>query len=39
MENEDLTRSRLSNQRISLGSKSSPEDVLSSLGAVQAQDY
>jgi hypothetical protein len=36
----DITGSRLSNQHISPATRArSPEDVLSSLGAVQAQDY
>lgn len=39
MKAEYITSNRLSNQRIRLDSSLSPEDVLTSLGAVQAQDY
>ena len=40
METRDITGCRLSSQHISLDSRrDSPEEVLASLGAVQAQDY
>ncbi len=40
METRDITSNRLSSQHISLDSRvKSADDVLSSLGAVQAQDY
>jgi Winged helix DNA-binding domain len=40
MENEDITSTRLSNQHINLDSTAkSPGDVLTSLGAMQAQDH
>ena len=35
----EIARNRLSNQHIFHDSKMSPEDVLTSLGAIQAQDY
>jgi Winged helix DNA-binding domain len=35
----DLTRRRLANQRLSRGHFTKPEDVVSWLGAVQAQEY
>lgn len=40
MKSRDITSNRLSSQHISLDSRlKSPDDILSSLGAVQAQDY
>jgi hypothetical protein len=36
---EEIARSRLSNQHVFRDSKLSPEGVLASLGAIQAQDY
>jgi hypothetical protein len=39
MKAEYITSNRLSNQHISLNSSMSPEDVLTSLGAVQTQEY
>jgi len=39
MEDEDIASSRLSNQFIVPHSQGSPERVLRSLGAIQAQDY
>ena len=40
MENRDIASARLSNQHVSLDSRAnSPEEVLLSLGAIQAQDY
>jgi len=39
MDRGDIARGRLSNQHINLNSSKSAEDVLTSLGAIQAQDY